>query len=240
MSDATTASLPGSAGPIATSAAPIVTSPAASAAANRAEPRFEPFWPAFQRDLFRHFVYHPGASLLRKLALCVLVEGIWASAVYRFGRALQTRGGLALLFWPLFRVWELAVRILSGIHLDVGAQIAPGFYVGHHGAIYVGPGTRIGPDSSIGQMCYVGAAMAPLGAAPVIGARVYLGPGSKVMGGVKLGDRSAVGASAVVLDDVPAGCTVVGNPARVVSRTGSDELIHLGGEPLRTGIEGAG
>jgi hypothetical protein len=34
--------------------------------------------------------------------------------------------------------------------------------------------------------------------------------------------------------------TVVGNPARIVSDTGSEDLIYLGeGEPLRTGLEAA-
>ncbi len=198
----------------------------------------EPFWPNFRRDLQRHFVYHPHASLLRKLSLCVMVEGIWAMAVYRFGRSLHTRGGAVLVLWPLFAAWEMAVRLLTGIHLDVDAAIGPGFYVGHHGAIYVGPGSRIGPDSNIGQMCYVGSAMGIQGAAPVIGERVYLGPGCKVLGAVKIGDRAAIATGAVILDDVPAGTTAVGNPARVVSKTGSDELIFLGeGKPLATGID---
>ncbi len=200
----------------------------------------EPFWPAFRADLHRHFVYRPDASLLRKLTICLMVEGIWAMAVYRFGRSLRTRGGPFLVFWPLFALWEMAVRILTGIQLDIGAEIGPGFYVGHHGAIYVGPGSRIGPDSNIGQMCYVGSAMAIQGAAPVIGARVYLGPGCKVVGAVKIGDRAAIGTGAVILDDVPAGTTAVGNPARVVSKTGSDDLIYLGkGTPLPTGVAAA-
>ena len=200
----------------------------------------EPFWPGFRRDLHRHFVYYPGAGLLKKLSICVLVEGIWAVAVYRFGRAIRTRRGPTLVFWPLFVAWEMAVRLLTGIHLDVDAEIGPGFYVGHHGAIYVGPGSRIGSDSNIGQMCYVGSAMGLCGAAPVIGERVYLGPGCKVLGAVKIGDRAAIGTGAVILADVPGGTTAVGNPARVVSKTGSDDLIYLGeGKPLATGINAA-
>jgi len=197
----------------------------------------EPFWGSLSRDLSRHFVYCPRAGVLKKLAMCVLTEGIWAAAAYRFGRAIATRGGPAMVFWPLFRAWELAVRLLSGIHLDVGAAIGPGFYVGHHGSIFVGPGARIGADCNIGQMCYVAAAAAAAGAAPQIGSRVYLGPGSKIVGSVKIGDRAAVGTGAVVLDDVPAGMTVIGNPARVVGKTNSDELVYLGeGPPLPSGV----
>ena len=200
----------------------------------------EPFRENFRRDLFRHFVYQPQAGALKKLSICLLVEGIWAMAVYRFGRALITRGGAAMIFWPVFRIWELLVRLATGIHLDVEARIAPGFYVGHHGAIFVGRGSVIGPDCNIGQMAYVGAAVAAADAAPQIGARVYLGHGCKVIGSVKVGDRAALAPGAVVLEDVPAGTTVIGNPARVVSKLGSDDLVYLGErDPLPTGVEAA-
>jgi serine O-acetyltransferase len=193
-------------------------------------------WRALRRDLFRQFVYFPGASFGKKASICMSVEGLWAVAVYRAGRALKDRAGAAKLAWPVFRASELAVRILTGIHLDVEADIGPGFYVGHHGSIYVGPGVEIGADSSIGQMCWVG----PLrrGEAPVIGSRVYLGPGCKIVGAVRVGDRAVVGTNAVVLDDVPSETTAVGNPARVVSHVGSDDLIYLGeGAPLASGLD---
>ena len=193
----------------------------------------------FRCDLSRHFVYHPKANRRKKLALCLMLEGIWAMAVYRFGRYLKDRGGsVRYVLWPLFRVWELVVRLLTGISLDIGADIGAGFYVGHHGAIYVGPGCRIGANCNIGQMCYVGSAMGVASAAPQVGSGVYFGPGCKVVGAIIVGDGVAIATGAVVLDDVPAGTTVVGNPARVVSKTGADELIYLGaGKPPLTGVD---
>ena len=176
---------------------------------------------------------------MRKLALVVQIEGAWALAVYRFGRMLRTRGGAAVMLWPLFRSWELAVRLLTGIHLDVGAEIGPGFYVGHHGAITVGRGVVIGENSSIGQMCWVAAAEGDA-RAPRLGPRVYIGPGAKVFGPVFVGEGAAIGAGAVVLDDVPARSTAVGNPARVIGGKGSEGLIFLGeGEPPKTGVRGS-
>lgn len=197
----------------------------------------EPFWQNYGRDLFRHFVYRPDMTGLQKLWACVQVEGIWAMAAYRFGRALWTRGGPAMLLWPLYRAWELGVRLLTGIHLDVDATIGPGFYIGHHGSITVGPGVVIGENSSIGQMCWIGPAH-PASAAPRLGSRVYVGPGAKIFGGITVGDRAVIGAGAVVLDDLAAGTTSVGNPARTVSRVGSDDLIYLGeGEPVKGGFD---
>lgn len=47
-----------------------------------------------------------------------------------------------------------------------------------------------------------------------VGENVWLGGGVVVCGGVTIGDDAIVGAGAVVVHDVPAGATVVGNPAR--------------------------
>ena len=201
----------------------------------------EPFARNFRADLFRHFVYYPRASIWRRLAIAAQVEGIWAAFVYRFGRALRTRSlppvvsGFA---WFAYRFLEVMVRLATGIHLDVDAQIGPGFYVGHHGSIFVGPGTRIGANCSIGQMCYLSAAaVGGSEGAPVVGDRVYLGPGCKVIGRVSIADGAAIGASAVVFDDVPRNGVVVGNPGRVTSLKGSGDLIYLGGAtPPLTGV----
>jgi UDP-2-acetamido-3-amino-2,3-dideoxy-glucuronate N-acetyltransferase len=47
-----------------------------------------------------------------------------------------------------------------------------------------------------------------------------LGSGSTILGGVRIGQEAVVGAGAVVTKDVPAGATVVGNPARLVATSG--------------------
>jgi UDP-2-acetamido-3-amino-2,3-dideoxy-glucuronate N-acetyltransferase len=45
-----------------------------------------------------------------------------------------------------------------------------------------------------------------------------LGSGAVILGGIRIGERAVVGAGAVVTRDVPAGKTVVGNPARPLVR----------------------
>ena len=49
-----------------------------------------------------------------------------------------------------------------------------------------------------------------------IGNDVWIGGAAIILGGVQIGDGAIVGAGAVVTRDVPAGVTVVGNPARLV------------------------
>lgn len=47
---------------------------------------------------------------------------------------------------------------------------------------------------------------------------VAIGSGATIMCGIRIGKGAVVGAGAVVIRDVPAGATVVGNPARVLER----------------------
>ncbi len=191
--------------------------------------RPESFWRSFREDLQRHFAYISRPGLRQKLQVAMTVDGVWAAGVYRLGRAIErTRlGPLKLLLraahWPL----EVALRFISGIHLDSQAEIASGFYVGHFGSIYVGPGVRIGRDCNISQMCFIAAAEDGSGA-PVIGDRVYLGAGCKVIGNVRIGDGAAIGANAVVVEDVPAHGVVAGVPARLISQKGSMDFISPG------------
>jgi maltose O-acetyltransferase len=49
-----------------------------------------------------------------------------------------------------------------------------------------------------------------------VGADVWIGGGAILLGGVRIGDGAIIGAGAVVTKSVPAGVTVVGNPARPV------------------------
>jgi serine O-acetyltransferase len=55
---------------------------------------------------------------------------------------------------------------------------------------------------------------------PTIGNHVLIGAGVKILGPFTVGDRARIGAGSVVLREVPADCTVVGIPGRVISRAG--------------------
>jgi UDP-2-acetamido-3-amino-2,3-dideoxy-glucuronate N-acetyltransferase len=48
-----------------------------------------------------------------------------------------------------------------------------------------------------------------------------IGSGATLLGGITVGENAIVGAGSVVTKDVPAGATVAGNPARVVSASSS-------------------
>ena len=52
------------------------------------------------------------------------------------------------------------------------------------------------------------------GQSPVIGNDVFIGTGAKIIGGVTIGDNVKIGANAVVVKDIPSGCTALGIPAK--------------------------
>ena len=62
---------------------------------------------------------------------------------------------------------------------------------------------------------------------PIIGNNVYFGSGCKVLGPVKIGNNVVIGANSLVITDVPDDCTVVGVPARIISRTSTSEYLKL-------------
>ncbi len=49
-----------------------------------------------------------------------------------------------------------------------------------------------------------------------IGKRCFVGANAIVMCGITIGDEVIVGAGSVVTKDVPSGCVVAGNPARII------------------------
>jgi maltose O-acetyltransferase len=124
--------------------------------------------------------------------------------------------------------------------VGAGAVIRPPFYCDYGYNISVGRNTfmnfncvildvvqvRIGDDCQIGPNVQIYTADHPLdpevrrsglesGRPVTIGNNVWIGGAAIILPGVTIGDNAVVGAGSVVTRDVPAGATVVGNPARV-------------------------
>ena len=119
-------------------------------------------------------------------------------------------------------------------HCDYGYNISlgAGVFVNFNCVILdvvpvaIGDGTQIGPGVQIlaadhprdpGQR----RAGLEFGRPTRIGANVWIGGSALILPGVSVGDDAIVGAGAVVTRDVPAGATVVGNPARSQRGTGN-------------------
>jgi serine O-acetyltransferase len=173
----------------------------------------------FRADLARYTaqISQP-MSRLQVWRNLVETQGVWATAMYRFGRWTGERAPAPLrpACKAAYAVGFKLVEILAGISLPARARIGKGLYIGHFGGIIVHPDAVIGERCIIAQGVTIGVLGGPREGVPRIGDDVYLGAGAKILGGVTIGDGATVGANAVVLDDVPAGATAVGVPARMI------------------------
>jgi serine O-acetyltransferase len=113
-------------------------------------------------------------------------------------------------------------RALTGVEIHPGARIGKGLFIDH------GAGVVIGETVVIGEYCVLFHNVTLGGTGryqgqrhPVVGDHVFIGTGATVLGPVRIGDYAKVGANAFVINhDVPADCTVVGTPARIVKLRG--------------------
>lgn len=124
----------------------------------------------------------------------------------------------------------VATRVLDAPRLVVG----DGTYIGFGVVISAGQEVRLGKRVHIADRVFIcdnpghpldaarRAAHAPVDVEQIkpvrLGDDVWVGTGAIILPGVTIGDGAIVGAGSVVTRDVPAGVTVVGNPARPVSR----------------------
>lgn len=81
----------------------------------------------------------------------------------------------------------------------------------------INTGAVVEHDCVVGDFAHVGP-NATLGGWVEIGEQAFVGIGATVLPNVRIGAGAMVGAGSVVTRDVPEGATVVGNPARAVSR----------------------
>lgn len=132
--------------------------------------------------------------------------------LYRFARALRRSG-----FGVLASGVDALVYLIFNCVVPSHAVIGPGTTLEHRGlAVVINRRARVGARCKIGPQVVIGGRGKGAEGVPVIGDDVYIGVGAKLLGGITIGDGALIGANAVVLDDVPAGRTAVGVPARVI------------------------
>lgn len=150
----------------------------------------------------------PNPGPLTKCAMLIRYAGLRATLLHRVAHwaCIVHVPGVPMTLQAL-NLW------FHGIELTPRVPIGPGLYLVHTTgsvitAVEIGASVEIQGGITVGQRNQVDF--------PVIEDDVVLGAGCRVLGGITLGRGARVGANAVVLQDVPAGCTAVGVPARVL------------------------
>ena len=123
-------------------------------------------------------------------------------------------------------------RFLTGIEIHPGATIGRRFFIDHGMGVVIGETSVIGDDVLLyHQVTLGGTSLDRVKRHPTLGNGVLIGMGAKILGPVTIGDYCQVGANAVVNKDIPANCTVVGIPGRIVRQDGlrikDDHSVHV-------------
>lgn len=151
-----------------------------------------------------------------------------AEWMVRYNAALADPAGREALLRTMFASVGQGVTIRPPFHCDYGYNVAVGDGVFlNFGCVIldvvrveIGATTQIGPGVQILTADHPRdpeqrRQMLELGRPVTIGANVWIGGGAIILPGVTIGDDAIIGAGSVVTRDVPAGATVVGNPARM-------------------------
>ena len=144
------------------------------------------------------------------VAKVLLTDGTTAMILYRL-----MQWSRRWRLWPLEMVFNKMNAVGCNCIIGRGAEFGPGFVLIHATGVVINGGVRGGSNLHVEHQVTIGAERRQC---PTLGDDVFLGAGAKVLGSVTIGDGARVGANAVVVRDVPAHCTVVGVPARVVRR----------------------
>lgn len=125
-------------------------------------------------------------------------------------------------------------RSITGVEIHPAAKIGKGLLIDHGSGVVIGETAEIGDDVTIYQGVTLGGTGFATGKRhPTLGDEVTVGSGSKLLGPIEVGRGAKIGANSVVITDVPADATVVGNPGHVVRVDGRKPVgpdadwIHL-------------
>jgi len=130
-------------------------------------------------------------------------------------------------------------RWMTGIEIHPGARVGDRFVIDHGMGVVIGETAAIGDDVTLYHDVTLGGvapsvdsdAQRGVKRHPTLRDRVIVGAGAQILGPFTIGENARIGANSVVTTDVPAGCTVVGSPARPVKGAGCGPDFAAYGTP---------
>ncbi len=156
----------------------------------------------------------PAATSSVAIFLCY--PGIQATAAHRFENWLWRHGRRGIA-----RFLSQVTRFFTGIEIHPGATLGRRVFIDHGMGVIIGETAIVADDVTIFQGVTLGGTGKEHGKRhPNVEAGAIIGVGASVLGNITIGARSKVGGGAVVVDNVPEDCTVVGIPGRVVWQNG--------------------
>ena len=115
-------------------------------------------------------------------------------------------------------------RVLTSIDIHPGATIGHGFFIDHGIGVVIGETAVVGDNVTLYQGVTLGGTNPAQESAkqrqtkrhPTLCDGVIVGSGAQILGDVTIGVNCSIGANAVVVNDAPDGCVMVGIPAKAI------------------------
>jgi serine O-acetyltransferase len=171
----------------------------------------------------------PAAQGVSSFEILTSWAGVQALLAHRLAHALR-HAGVPLL--P--RAIAYLTRAVTGVEIHPAAEIGSRFFIDHGSGVVIGETAKIGDCVTLYQGVTLGGTGFQRGKRhPTLGDNVTVGSGAKLLGPIAVGDGAKIGANTVVVEDVPPGATVVGNPGHPVRVEGRKlegpdaDWIHL-------------
>ncbi|HEX7644814.1 MAG TPA: serine O-acetyltransferase [Burkholderiaceae bacterium] len=141
--------------------------------------------------------------------------GLHAITLHRVSHWFWTHG-----FRWCGRFTSQVARWFTAIEIHPGATIGRRVFIDHGFGVVIGETAEVGDECTIYQGVTLGGTSLSKGAKrhPTLARGVIVGAGAQVLGGFTVGEGAKIGSNAVVVKEVPAGATAVGNPAHIVKR----------------------
>jgi len=192
-----------------------------------------------RRDVAAAHTRDPAARGVRSVEILATWPGVHALLAHRVAHALH---GVGAQFAA--RAIATFSRAVTGIEIHPAAQIGDGLFIDHGMGVVIGETARIGNDVTLYQGVTLGGTGFATGKRhPTVQDNVTIGSGAKLLGPITVGHGSKIGANSVVIHDVPANSTVVGNPGHPVRVEGrrpegpDTDWVHLP-DPIADAIAG--
>lgn len=149
-------------------------------------------------------------------------KGFHALQAYRVAHWLWGEGRRAMALYLQSRMSEL-----FAVDIHPAAKLGRGIFIDHATGIVIGETAVVEDDVSMLHGVTLGGTGKETGDRhPKVRRGVLISVGAKVLGNIVIGEYSRIGAGSVVLHEVPAHCTAVGVPAKVVGCAGCDKPAH--------------
>ena len=116
------------------------------------------------------------------------------------------------------RIISYGSRVLTSIEIHPAAKIGKRFFIDHGVGVVIGETAEIGDDVTLYHGVTLGGVSWNNGKRhPTLEDGVIVGAGAKVLGPFTVGKGAKIGSNAVVVKPVPAGATMIGDAARMIS-----------------------